>query len=159
MAAVSTDELMKLLSPIVAEADADLEAVVIRKAGSRSVIVVTVDRDGGVELDSIAGLSRKMSETLDESDVMGQTPYVLEVGSPGVDRPLTEPKHWRRAKLGDRLVKVITTDGQQVTGRIADINESAVTLDVVGQDSRQVPFTEITKAVVEVEFNSGKGAQ
>lgn len=159
MAAVSTDELTTLLRPIVAGANADLEAVMIRKAGSRSVVVVSVDRDGGVELDSIAELSRRISETLDESDVMGQTPYVLEVGSPGVDRPLTEPRHWRRAKLGDRLVKVNTTDGQQVTGRIAVVDESSVTLAVVGQEDLQVPFVQIAKAVVEVEFNSPRGVE
>jgi ribosome maturation factor RimP len=157
MAAVSTDELVTMLSPIVAAANADLEAVMIRKAGSRSVVVVTVDRDGGVELDAIAGLSRRISETLDESDVMGQTPYVLEVGSPGVDRPLTAPRHWRRAKLGNRLVKVVTVDGQQLTGRVAAMDDVAVTLKVEGDDTREVPFVQISKAVVEVEFNSPKG--
>ncbi|NQU37018.1 MAG: ribosome maturation factor RimP [Actinobacteria bacterium] len=157
MAAATTDELMTLLSPIVAGADADLEAVLIRKAGSRSVVVVTVDRDGGVELDAIAHLSRRISEALDESEVMGQTAYVLEVGSPGVDRPLTQPQHWRRAKLGNRLVKVTTNDGQQVTGRILSTDGSSVTLDSLGEDPRELPFEQISKAVVEVEFNSPKG--
>ena len=156
MAAVSTEELMKLLSPIVAGIDADLEAVAIRRAGSRSVVVVTVDRDEGVELDSIAELSRRLSETLDEADVMGQTPYVLEVGSPGVDRPLTRPQHWRRAKLGNRLEKVVSVDGQQVVGRIAELDENSVTLEVSGDGTRTVPFEQVSKAVVEVEFNAPK---
>ncbi len=157
MAAVSTDELVKLLGPVVAGASADLEDVVIRKAGARSVVVVTVDRDGGVELDAIADISRRISDILDENDVMGQTPYVLEVGSPGVDRPLTEPRHWRRAKLGNRLVKVATVDGNQLTGRVEDFDNDSVVVGVQGQAARRLAYSDISKAVVQVEFSTPKG--
>ena len=81
-------------------------------------------------LDDVARRAKKVSEVLDASDVMGEQPYTLEVTSRGVDRPLTLPRHWRRNT--DRLVKVTTTDGETLTGRIVGSGEDAATLDVDG---------------------------
>jgi ribosome maturation factor RimP len=81
---------------------------------------------------------------------MGEQPYTLEVTSRGVDRPLTLPRHWRRNT--DRLVKVTTTDGDTVTGRIVRSDDEAVTLDVEGTP-REVDYAEVAKALVQVEFN------
>src|SRR3982751_6230174 len=105
--------LESLLAPVVAEAGADLEQGEVTPAGRRRVLRVVVDRDGGIDLDGVADLSHAVSEALDSSDVMGGQPYVLEVTSPGTDRPLTEPRHWRRA-VG-RLVKVDLADGSTRT--------------------------------------------
>ncbi len=88
-----------------------------------------MDGDDGVALDDIARISEAVSRLLDESDVMGTSPYVLEVTSPGVDRPLTEPRHWRRA-VG-RLVVAPLAEGGQIEGRVVAADDRAVEIDVV----------------------------
>ena len=132
----------------------DVEAVEITPAGKRRILRVAVDKDGGVTLDDVADATREVSEVLDDSDVMGEMPYTLEVTSRGVDRPLTLPRHWRRN--ADRLVKVTLTDGSTVTGRITDSDEERVTLDVDGT-ARPVILTDVAKALVQVEFNRRSG--
>ena len=117
------EQIAELVDPIVQPAGADVEFVTLRRAGRRTVVVVAVDADGGISLDGIAEFSRAISEALDESDLMGETPYTLEVTSPGVHRPLTLPRHWRRAV--SRLVKVQLADGTSVEGRIVASDESS----------------------------------
>lgn len=133
----------------------DVEAVELTPAGKRRVLRVAVDKDGGVTLDEVAEATREVGRVLDESDVMGEQPYTLEVTSRGVDRPLTLPRHWRRNQ--DRLVKATLDDGSTVTGRIIDADESAATLDISGKQ-REVPYANVRKALVQVEFNR-RGAQ
>lgn len=128
----------------------DVEAVEITPAGKRRVLRVAVDKDGGVTLDDVAEATRETSRVLDESDVMGEHPYTLEVTSRGVDRPLTLPRHWRRN--ADRLVRATLADGGTVTGRILDSGDDAVALDVDG-DRRELAYAEISKALVQIEFN------
>jgi len=122
-------ELTRLLGPAVAEAGLDLEEVDVRPAGRRRLVKIVVDGDDGVGLDDVARVSEIASRLLDESDVMGTSPYVLEVTSPGVDRPLTEPRHWRRA-VG-RLVVAPLAEGGQVEGRVVAADDEAVEIDVV----------------------------
>ena len=87
-----------LLAPVVAAHGVDLEAVSVSRAGSRSVVRVVVDRDGGLDLDGVAEVSRTVNAALDAvGDDVIHGSFVLEVTTPGVDRPLTEPRHWRRA--------------------------------------------------------------
>ncbi|HLV73229.1 ribosome maturation factor RimP [Actinomadura hallensis] len=124
-------ELTRLLTPAVERAGFDLEEVDVRPAGRRRLVRVVVDGDDGVGLDDIARLSETASGLLDESDVMGASPYVLEVTSPGVDRPLTEPRHWRR-NVG-RLVVAPLADGGQIEGRIAAADDESVEIDVVAK--------------------------
>ena len=87
---------------------------------------------------------------LDESDVMGEQPYTLEVTSPGTDRPLTLPRHWRRNQ--SRLVKVTTKDGASLTGRVRSSDEHSATLDVDGTE-RIIQLSDVAKARIEIEFN------
>nr|WP_230420649.1 ribosome maturation factor RimP [Actinomadura soli] len=121
--------MTRLLAPAVGEAGFDLEEVDVRPAGRRRLVRVVVDGDHGVGLDDIAAISETASELLDSADVMGTSPYVLEVTSPGVDRPLTEPRHWRRA-VG-RLVVAPLTEGGQIEGRVVAADGEAVEIDVV----------------------------
>ena len=109
-----------------------------------------VDKDGGVTLDDVADATREVSRVLDESDVMGEMPYTLEVTSRGVDRPLTLPRHWRRNAT--RLVKITLVEGGEVEGRIGSSTDHAVTLDVDGTD-REVAYEDIAKEKVQIEFN------
>jgi ribosome maturation factor RimP len=140
---------MKLLEPVVATAGLDLEDVTVTRAGKRSLLRVVVDKDGGVTLDDIAEVSQGVSDALDGDDSMGQSPYTLEVSSPGVDRPLTEPRHWRRA--AKRLVKAELRDGGMVEGRIRAADESGVEIDVDGA-SRRIDYQDLTRGRVQVEF-------
>ena len=128
----------------------DVEAVELTPAGKRRILRIAVDGDDGVSLDEVAEAARTVSQVLDQSDVMGEQPYTLEVTSRGVDRPLTLPRHWRRN--ADRLVKVTAKDGQTVTGRIVGSSADAATLDVDGT-RREVTYDEVAKALVQVEFN------
>ncbi|MEU1729096.1 ribosome maturation factor RimP [Actinomadura sp. ATCC 39365] len=147
--ASSRDHLMKLLEPVVGAEGLDLEDVTVTQAGKRRLLRVIVDRDGGVSLDDIADVSQAVSTALDEDDVMGQAAYTLEVSSPGVDRPLTEPRHWRRA--AKRLVKAEMRDGTVVEGRILAADESGVDLDVAGS-ARRLDYQDLTRGRVQVEF-------
>ena len=106
--------LHTLLEPLAADEGYDLEDVVVTPAGNRRLVRVLVDADGGITLDDVAALARTVSEALDSSDVMGTSPYVLEVSSPGVDHPLTLPRHWRRA--AGRLVTVSVAGAGSLTG-------------------------------------------
>jgi ribosome maturation factor RimP len=128
----------------------DVEAVEITPAGKRRILRVAVDKDGGVTLDDVAEATREVSATLDDSDVMGEMPYTLEVTSRGVDRPLTLSRHWRRNT--DRLVKVTLADGEELTGRIVGCDESAAQVDVAGS-RREVAYADVSKALVQIEFN------
>ena len=128
----------------------DVEAVELTAAGKRSVLRIAVDGDNGVTLDDIADATRKVSEVLDASDLMGEQSYTLEVTSRGVDRPMTRPRHWRRN--ASRLVKVTTTEGETFTGRILESDDDTATVDVDGT-RREVGYGEVAKALVQVEFN------
>ncbi|HET6165713.1 MAG TPA: ribosome maturation factor RimP [Marmoricola sp.] len=144
-----TDRLAGLLAGPVEALGLDLEAVDLSRAGKRSVLRVAVDRDGGVDLDDVAAATAEVSRALDDSDVMGGNSYTLEVSSPGVDRPLTLPRHWRRN--AGRLVKATLADGTELTGRIGDADETGADLDVDGA-MRRVDFGEVAKARIQIEF-------
>lgn len=133
--------------------DLDVEAVELTPAGKRRVLRVAIDKDGGVTLDDVADATREVSRVLDDSDVMGEMPYTLEVTSRGVDRPLTLPRHWRRNE--DRLVRATLVEGEEITGRILASTEDSVTLDVA-DESREVRYADVAKALVQVEFNRKK---
>lgn len=151
--AASAARLRELLEPEVTAVGYDLEDLTVTAAGKRSVVRVVVDQDGGVSLDDIADVSRTISDALDALDerepgLLGAT-YVLEVSSPGVDRPLTAPRHWRRNL--HRLVTATLRDGGAVTGRVAAADEQTVTLDVDGTE-QVLALAEVARGVVQVEF-------
>jgi ribosome maturation factor RimP len=149
MSAAQARAVRALAEPLVAALDCDLEDVVIRQAGKRRLVRVVVDHDGGLPLDLVAELSRAISRALDEQDPLGQAPYVLEVSSPGVDRPLTLPRHWRRAT--GRLVEVHRRDGGSVLGRLVGTDDEAATLEVDGVTVR-IAHATVARATVQVEF-------
>ncbi|GAB2750673.1 ribosome maturation factor RimP [Nocardioides pakistanensis] len=144
------DRLAEVLTEPLAANGLDVEAVELTPAGRRRLLRVAVDKDGGVTMDDIADATKEVSRLLDESDVMGEQPYTLEVTSPGTDRPLTLPRHWRRNQ--SRLVKVTTTDGSTLSGRIRSSDGESATLDVDGAE-RVVRFEDVAKARIQIEFN------
>lgn len=145
--------IVALVEPVVSAAGYDLEEVAVNQAGRRTVVRVVVDADGGITLDDIAAVSRDVSAALDEPDAsFGRGPYTLEVTSPGVDRPLTESRHWRR-NVG-RLVTVRLGD-RSVTARITAVDDHGVRLtDDKGE--RTATFAELGPGKVHVEFGRSK---
>jgi ribosome maturation factor RimP len=147
--AAAEAELRGLLEPIVAAAGFELEALDIRTAGRRHILRLVVDSDAGVGLDDIARISRTVSDALDRQEHLVGGSYTLEVTSPGVDRPLTTPRHWRQAHL--RMVAVRPHAGEAFTGRVGAAGDEAVTLLVDGA-LREVRYADVAHAAVEVEF-------
>jgi len=151
--APSVDEsrIADVIRPVVTAAGMDLESVRVTAAGRRRLLRVVVDSDRGVSLDDAAAVSRELSAALDTVAVMGDFPYTLEVSSPGVDRPLTDPRHWRRA-VG-RLVQVTVT-GRPVSGRIVSADADGVTLDVADDPNarRRFGYAELGAGAIQVEF-------
>ena len=151
---MSTDEMRDRLAGVLtaplAEIGLDVEAVELTQAGKRRMLRVAVDQDGGVTMDDIADATREVSRVLDVSEAMGAQPYTLEVTSPGTDRPLTLPRHWRRNR--SRLVKVSLADGGSLTGRVTDADERRAVLDVDGTP-HEVAYGDVSKAKVQIEFN------
>ena len=137
------------MAPLVAGAGLDLEDVTVATAGRRALVRVVVDADGGADLDAIARVSGAISEALDGDDAAFVGPFVLEVTSPGVDRPLREPRHWRRAS--GRLVEV-AIDGEPASGRVVEVTDDGVTLDLDGQ-ARHVCWARLGAGRVRVEFS------
>jgi ribosome maturation factor RimP len=151
----SEDRVWAVVEPVVQDQGYDLEALSVMAAGRRRLVKIVIDSDLGVDLDDVARISSEVSRALDDADAMGETPYVLEVTSPGVDRPLTLERHWRRA--ASRLVKVTLTDGESITGRVASTNQTSATL--VNDDdatSVNIAFADVEKAVVQIEFNRSR---
>ncbi len=151
---VARDRLTQLLAPVVETTGHDLEDLTITPAGRRRVVRALVDKDGGVTLDDIADVSRALSEALDDIDArepaLLEGAYVLEVSSPGVDRPLTAPRHWRR-NVG-RLVVATLADGSTETGRLTGADDDGV---VLGE--RTLTHAELTSGAVQVEFSRTEG--
>jgi len=143
------DQLHDLVEPVCTAHGVDLEALELAPAGRRRRVSVMVDADGGVDLDRCAELSQALSSTLDAADVLGESPYTLEVSSRGVSRPLQLPRHWRR-NVG-RLVQVVLDDGNELVGRIESADEAGTVLDVDGS-TRHLPYEGIGTARVQVEF-------
>jgi ribosome maturation factor RimP len=149
------DAVRGLAGEAAAAAGLVVEDVAVQTAGRRRVVRVIVDlpptEQGGVPMDAVATVSQLLSQRLDDSDAMGGTPYVLEVSSPGVDRPLTERRHWLRAR--GRLVKVTLRDGSTASGRLTEVGDEGLVVD-----GRPVVWDTVVRGRVEVEFTRADGA-
>ena len=148
------DQISELVTPAVSDQGFYLEDVHVATPGNHRIVTCIVDGDTSLNLDQVTSVSRVISELLDEAAFMGETPFTLEVTSPGVDRPLTQPRHF--AKNVDRLLKIVKLDGSEVTGRILSNTNEAVTLTVTVKKEtleQTLPLADIKRAVVEIEFN------
>ena len=146
-------ELAGKLEPVVAEAVAgagfDLDALDVQQAGRRKLVKVVVDSDDGVGLDEVAEISRAVSAALDRHEHLLAGAYTLEVTSPGVDRPLTMPRHWRRAKF--RLVRISPHEGAGFLGRVGHAGDETARV-LAGGRIRDVRYADVAKAMIEIEF-------
>lgn len=144
--------LSAAIEPAIAALGLDLEDCRIKLVGRRKLVKVVVDGDNGVTLDTVADVSRAIDDLIETSGVLGGADWTLEVTSPGIDRPLTLPRHWRR-NVG-RMVQAYLHDGRDVMGRIMEFDGTtgALVLQVKGAN-RKFNTADITKAIVQVEFN------
>ncbi|HET8598832.1 MAG TPA: ribosome maturation factor RimP [Segeticoccus sp.] len=168
----SMQDLTRLVGEAVRPLGLVVEGVHVTPAGKRRQVRVLLDRDlqelleaGDAEttvapltLDEVAEATRAVDDLLESSDAMGSAPYVLEVSSPGVERPLTEPRHFRR-NVG-RLVAVTRVDGSSVTGRLQSADVDGVRLEVAATKrtparTEQLRYADLTRGQVQVEFSRG----
>lgn len=145
--------LTDAITPVVDAAGLFLEDVHIASPGNRRVVTVVVDGAVNLNLDEVTAITKEISAILDDSAFMGTTPFTLEVSSPGIDRPLTLPRHWQ--KNISRLVRSVMVNGEVVTGRVNVVHDESVCVIVEGKTPHKVelPFVEIKRAQVEIEFN------
>ena len=149
----SRERVVELLADPIGREGYDLEDVTITLAGRHSSVRVMVDSDSGLELDEVARLSHVISDVFDAASDFGESPYTLEVTSPGIDRPLTEGRHWRRAQGRKVLVELAE---ESVTGRVGRLTDGGVDLVVKAKGGpvvRRVELADVKKAVVQVEFS------
>ncbi|MEU6537499.1 ribosome maturation factor RimP [Streptomyces sp. NPDC047000] len=156
MSTTQSERLRELLEPLVTSQGLDLEEIAVDSVGRMRSLRVVVDSDTGPDLDLIADLSRLLSAKLDETDVMGESEYELEVGTPGAERPLTEHRHYVRAR--GRMAGFHLTDGGELSARILDVDDEGLDLEVPGvkgrrPTARRLAFADIARARVQVEFN------
>jgi ribosome maturation factor RimP len=139
------EEISAVITPALTSLGFYLEDLNITSAGKRSLLTVIVDADRHLSLDEVTVATKAISEIVENIPALGSTPFTLEVTSPGIDRPLTKPRHWR--KNINHLVKVVLLDGSQITGRIKQAGESAATID-----ESVINYLDIKRANLEIEF-------
>ncbi|GAC68939.1 ribosome maturation factor RimP [Gordonia soli] len=159
---IGSEQVSDLVAPVVEARGFDLEDVVLSGTGERRDVTVVVDRDGGGDLDVLADLSREISEVLDADDALGEEPYTLEVTSPGIDRPLTRARHWRRAQ-GRRVAIDLVDDGaRQIVGRVGQVDDGQVRVVIADKgriSERDIALDTIATAVVQIEFGRPGAAE
>jgi ribosome maturation factor RimP len=139
------EDISAAIRPIIEATGNYLEELTITSAGKVKILTVIVDSDSHLNLDQITSVTKEISEVIENLEELGDTAFTLEVTSPGIDRPLTKPRHWR--KNLDRLVKITMISGQDIQGRIGEATETVV---LVGD--QKVSFEDIKRAVLEIEF-------
>lgn len=139
------EEISAAITPALSDLGFYLEDITITSAGRRSMLTVIVDGDTHLSLDQVTVATKAIGEIVENIQSLGQAPFTLEVTSPGLDRPLTKPRHWR--KNIDRLVKIVLLDGKEIKGRVKDVSEISTTVD-----DQVVKFSEIKRATLEIEF-------
>ncbi len=143
------EEISAVITPAIEALGLYLEDVTITSAGRRSILTVIVDGDTHLSLDQVTTATKAISEIVEGIQSLGQKPFTLEVTSPGIDRPLSKPRHWH--KNIDRLVKVVLLDGNVITGRIKSSNQESALVD-----DKSIIFSQIKRATLEVEFKQVK---
>jgi len=145
------NNLTELLSPVITKAGFVLEEVTVTPVGKRRLVAVVIDReDTNPSLDEVTVVSKEVSAILDNYSQMGEMPFTLEVTTPGIDKPLVLPRHWKK-NIG-RLVKITPKQGEKYVARIQGFADNQITLELKNQNLI-VSLSDIAKAQIEVEFN------
>ena len=139
------EDISAAITPALGALGFYLEDVTITSAGRRSMLTVIVDGDTHLSLDQVTSATKAIGEIVESIQSLGETPFTLEVTSPGLDRPLTKVRHWQ--KNINRLVKVVLQDGSEIKGRINEVNEANSVVSEI-----KVNYSDIKRATLEVEF-------
>ncbi len=139
------EDISAAITPALEALGFYLEDVTIISAGRRSMLTIIVDGDTHLSLDQVTSATKAIGEIVESIQSLGETPFTLEVTSPGLDRPLTKVRHWQ--KNINRLVKVVLLDGLEIKGRIKDVNEVSATID-----EKNISYSDIKRATLEIEF-------
>jgi ribosome maturation factor RimP len=139
------EQVAAVITPAIEALGFYVEDISITTAGRRSMLTVIVDGDTHLSLDQVTVATKAISEIVENLPTLGNNPFTLEVTSPGLDRPLTKPRHWRKNK--DRLIKIVLNDGKEISGRIKDSTEADVIVD-----EQNIKFADIKRATLEIEF-------
>jgi ribosome maturation factor RimP len=139
------EDISAAITPALEALGFYLEDVTITSAGRRSMLTVIVDGDTHLSLDQVTSATKAIGEIVESVQSLGETPFTLEVTSPGLDRPLTKVRHWQ--KNINRLVKVVLLDGSEIKGRIKGVNEVSARID-----EKNINYSDIKRATLEIEF-------
>lgn len=138
-------DIAQVISPIIESNGNYLEEVKVANLGKKKLITVIIDSDTHLNLDQVTVVTRSISDAIENLASLGTTPFTLEVTSPGIDRPLTLPRHWRK-NIG-KLAKIDLGEGKSIESRILSVTEDSVILE-----SGEVKFDLIKKATLVIEF-------
>lgn len=159
MAFPTEEQLTDAVDEILGHYGLDLEGIKISRAGKKSVVAISVDCDSHVNSDTLEKLSGDLSKHFDELEDAGilnfGPGYTLEVGTPGVDLPLTQPRHWRRN--AGRLVAVRDEAGKKSIWRVGSLDGAQENVILIGKEGKKqvvqpVSLEKVSGAVVEIEF-------
>jgi ribosome maturation factor RimP len=139
------EDISAAITPALEALGFYLEDVTIISAGRRSMLTIIVDGDTHLSLDQVTSATKAIGEIVESVQSLGETPFTLEVTSPGLDRPLTKVRHWQ--KNINRLVKVVLLDGSEIKGRIKDVNEVNARVD-----EKNINYSDVKRATLEIEF-------
>ena len=139
------EDISAAITPALEALGFYLEDVTIISAGRRSMLTVIVDGDTHLSLDQVTSATKAIGEIVESIQSLGETPFTLEVTSPGLDRPLTKVRHWQ--KNINRLVKVVLLDGSEIKGRIKDVSEVSARVD-----EKNINYSDVKRATLEIEF-------
>ena len=145
------EELTKLVQPILNEMEIELVDLQILGSSGRTIIRIYADQENGITLDTCTKASRAISAEFDRTDPI-KSRYVLEVSSPGIDRPLKAQRDFEK-NIGKK-VKIKYLDGaksSRIAGIIQQVNEEYVVLDKE-QELVQINYSNIELAKLVMEF-------
>ena len=142
--------IVAAIEPAINELNLFLEDVVITLAGKHSMLRILIDGETGLSMDQVTEASFKISEIIDQLPEIGQTPFTLEVSTPGAEYPLTLPRHW--FKNLNRLVSVTLLDGEKFVSRITSIENDQITFSDAKANITSAKISDVKSAYVEIEF-------
>jgi ribosome maturation factor RimP len=143
-----------LVAPVVDDAGLELVDLTFGREGGRKVMRIVVDRDGGVDLDTIATVSQQLSRTLDAEGFDPGT-YALEVSSPGLERPLKRPAHYARV-LGQKVRVKPADPGEgrrSLTGTLVAADGEGFVLSIEGEE-RRLAYGAVASARTVVDWDA-----
>ncbi|MEN9542711.1 MAG: hypothetical protein RL239_364 [Actinomycetota bacterium] len=145
------NNLIELLGPVITKAGFVLEEITVTPVGKRRLVAVVIDQEeSNPSLDEVTVVSKEVSAILDNYSQMGEMPFTLEVTTPGIDKPLVLPRHWKK-NIG-RLVKITPKQGEKYVARIKGFADDQVTLELKNE-ILVLSLNDVAKAQIEVEFN------